>query len=92
MTLDAVHNSRIGKFQIRGPGKKPTNAYDEETSEGEVDLIYGRIGRILDDAAKTAGLTKTQFKDRKQTERVEPRTKGGRGRSLSKRRKESRES
>ena len=38
-------------------------SYAEETSEGKAWLIFGRMGRIIEDAAKTAGLTKTQFED-----------------------------
>ena len=48
--------------------------YDEETSEGGADLIYGKSERILDDAAKTDGLTKKQFSDWGGIERVETRT------------------
>ena len=65
-------------------------AYDGETSAGEVDLVYGRIDRILEDASKTAGLTKTQFKDWGQIARVVSRSKGGRGRSLPERKKNER--
>ena len=53
-------------------------SYDEETEAGKADLIYGRIERIPDDAAKTAGLAKTQFNDWRQIERVENNAKSGR--------------
>ena len=53
-------------------------SYDEGTEEGGSELIFGRIDRIVEDAAKTAGLTNTQFKEWNQIERIETRPKGGR--------------
>ena len=38
-------------------------AYDEETEEGEAELVFGRIDRIVEDAAKTSRLKKTQFQE-----------------------------
>ena len=91
-TIGAVRKSRIGKFQIRGAErKKHMEAYDEETAEGKVDLIYGRIEQMVDEAAKVAGLTKRQYADWKRIERMGNSTKNNRGRSLSKRRKDKRE-
>ena len=92
VTLGAIRNIRIRQFQIKGPERKNTHG---SLRRGNISRgsrpHYGRIERIVDDAAKTAGLTKTQFEDWGQIGRVETRTKGGRGRSLSKRRKERRE-
>ena len=53
-------------------------SYDDETSEGGAELIFGRIGRIVEYAAETAGLTKTQFKDWGKIDRIETHPKGGR--------------
>ena len=36
---------------------------DEETGRGKSGPFHGRIERILDNAAKIAGLAKTQYKD-----------------------------
>ena len=65
--IDAVHKSRIGPMQIRGQGqKKHMASYYEETEEGEVELTYGRIERMIDDAAENSrNGTKAKFKDRK---------------------------
>ena len=61
-TLGAIRKSRIGIFQIKGAErKKHTKAFDEETSQGKVDLIYGRIEHMLDEAAKMSGLPTRQY-------------------------------
>ena len=64
-------------------------ACDDET-EGDVELIFGRIERMIEDAEKTACLTKTHFKDGGGWA-VGTKPKGGRERSLSKRGKSRRE-
>ena len=61
--------------------------YGEETAEEKVDLIYGRIGKMIDEAAKIAGITKKQYEDWKRIERMETDTRRNRGRILSKREK-----
>ena len=62
-TLRATHKSRIGQFQIRGEErKKHMGECDEETERGNVDLVYGRIERMLD-ASKMSGLTRKQYSD-----------------------------
>ena len=61
------------------------NAYDEETAQGKVGLIYGRIEHILDASAKMSGLTRKQYSDWKKIECMETNTKDNRGRSLSER-------
>ena len=38
-------------------------AYDEATAAGEGERIYGRIGRMIGGASKTAGMAETQFED-----------------------------
>ena len=43
---------------------------DIESGQGKVDLFHGRIDHILDDAAKNAGLTKTQYKCWKKEEGI----------------------
>ena len=79
VALDSNRKSRLGQFQIKGAErKKHTNAYDEETALGKVDRIYGKLERILADAAKTAGITKKQFGDWEHIGRVETRAKEGR--------------
>ena len=91
-TLDAVRESRLGQFQIRGTEReKHMKAYDEETAEGKVDHIYGRIKQIVDEAATVAGLTKRQYENWGRTERMGNSTENNRGRSPSKRRKDKRE-
>ena len=90
-TSGAIRKRRIGLFQISGAErKKHTKAYGGETTTGEEDLIYGSIEHMLDEAAKMSGLTKKQYIDWKRIECMETNTKGNRGRSLSRRKKERR--
>ena len=91
-TLAAVRKSRLGQFQIRGTEReKHMKAYDEETAEGKVDHIYGRIKQIVDEAATVAGLAKRPYGDWRRSARMGDSTKNNTGRSLSKRRKDKRE-
>ena len=63
-TLDAVRKSRIGHFQIKGVAhKEHMKAYDGETPERKVDIIYGKIEHILDTSAKVAGLTNKHYQE-----------------------------
>ena len=73
VTLGAFRKSRIGKLQIKGQErKKHIAAYGEETAEEKSELIFGGIDRIIEDSTKTAGLTKTQFKDWKKIGHIKP--------------------
>ena len=64
--------------------------YDEETSKGKVGLVYGRIEQMLDESSEMSGLARNQYIDWKRIECMETNTKGNRGRSLSRRKKERR--
>ena len=64
VTIDAISDSRIGKMQIRGQEhKKLMAAPDKETGQGKVELIRGRLEKIIDNEEKLAGLAKTKYKD-----------------------------
>ena len=87
-TLGAANESRIGSPPIQGrERKKHMASCDDETPEVEVELIFGRIGRPIEDAEKTEGITKRNSEN-ETGRKIETTPKGGRGRSLSKRRKE----
>ena len=59
VTLDAVRKIRIGTMQTSGQErKKHIAAYDEETEAGKLELIYRRIDRTIDDASRTADMTR----------------------------------
>ena len=75
-------------MQIRGGGgrKKLTTACDDETRQGNVELIHGLIATIIDEVAKLEGHEKTQYKERGGAENLDQRTRK-RGRIHSKRRK-----
>ena len=91
-TLDAVHKSRIGLFQIKGAErKKHMEACDEETEGGELVLIYGGIEHMVDGAENLLGLTQKQCRDWRKIECMDTNTRNSRGRSLSKRRKDKKE-
>ena len=92
VTLDAIRKSRIGKFQIKGAEReKQMKSYDEETEEGKVELIYGRLGYMIDGASKISGLTQKQYREWGKIECWDTNAKRSRGRSLSRRTKERKE-
>ena len=63
------------------------SAYEVETAEGKADLIFGRIGRIIEDAEKQQAW-QNAIQRLGGIERIETRSKGSIGRGLLKRRKE----
>ena len=86
VTLGAARKSRIGKLKIKGQERKKHMApYAGETAEGKVELIFGIIESMTEDASKTEGVKKMQFKDWEKIGKIETTPQGGRGRILSKR-------
>ena len=85
VTLGAICKSRLAEIQIRGQErKKLTESYDEETGEGGANLIYGGIGKMIEDSTKTAGLTKNATQGLGETGNIDTRARK-RGRTLSNR-------
>jgi len=79
VTLDTIRKSRIGQLQIGGPEhKEHMKAYDAETAEGKVGLIYGRIEHLLDTAEKITGLTQGQYREWRAIELLETGPRSGR--------------
>ena len=87
--LGAIRKSRIGQFQTKGAErKKHMKVYNEETAAGKAHLIYGRLGRMIDEASKMSGLTQKQYRDWGKIECMDTNARNSRGRILSKRRKD----
>ena len=59
-------------------------AYDEDAAGGKVDLIYGRVGRMIDEAAKMSGLTQKQYRDWGKIECMDTNTRNSRGDPIKK--------
>ena len=85
VNLGAIQKSRIGNFQIQvAERKKHTKAYDEETSEGKAELVYGRLEHMIDSASEISGLTQKQYRDWRKIECMDTSARNSRGRILSK--------
>ena len=76
VALDALRHTRMSNLQSKGiEHKAHMEACDKETKEGEQDLIRGKFEHMLDTASKVAGLTRMQYEEWRETQKLEKKEK-----------------
>ena len=65
-------------------------AYDKETKEGKPDLIHGKFEHMVETASKVAGLTRNQYEEWRETEKLEEKEKWKKQKSIQKEKEEER--